>query len=93
MNRALPITVGEHRLPSGHFLRRLQILGLLLGLGGLAVSYLGYQADRVAFLHAYLVVFLYFLGFALGPIGLLGLNYVTGGRWGNTVRSDPMPSA
>jgi hypothetical protein len=86
VNRALPATVGEHRLPSGHFLRRLQILGLVLGLGGLAVSYMGYQADRVAFLHAYLVVFLFYLGFALGPLGILGLNYVTGGRWGVVLR-------
>jgi hypothetical protein len=86
VNRALPATVGEHRLPSGHFLRRLQILGLVVGLGGLAVSFLGYQADRVAFLHAYLIVFLFYLGFALGPLGILGLNYVTGGRWGVVLR-------
>jgi hypothetical protein len=67
----------------------LQIVALVIGVLATFASIFGYRQNPAAFYHAYLIVFLYLLGFALGPIGILGLQYITGGRWG---RRDP-PSA
>jgi len=81
-----PSGIGEHRLPARHMLRGLQILGALLAIGGGVLGRHAYEVDRLEFLRAYLVVYLFYLGFALGSLGILGLQYVTGGRWGVVLR-------
>jgi hypothetical protein len=51
-----------------------------------AASALGAVLDLDAFLRAYLVAWLFWLGTALGCLGLLMLQYVTGGMWGLATR-------
>jgi hypothetical protein len=81
-----PRAVGELRLPARHPLRVVQMVALGVGIAGAIGSVLGWRQNPAAFYHAYLIVFLYLLGFALGPIGILGLQYITGGRWGAAIR-------
>jgi hypothetical protein len=86
MNGIPELGVGDLRLPSRHPLRLVQVIAVVAGLAGVAGSVLGYWLSPVAFFRSYLIVFLFWLGFALGPIGILGLQYVTGGRWGVVIR-------
>lgn len=73
-------------LQPNHILYRSQ--RALLGAGGLgiAVGIAGALVDRAQFFRAYLVAYLFFVGIALGALGLVSLNHVTGGRWGIVIR-------
>ena len=42
--------------------------------------------EPVQFFRSYLVAYLFFTGIALGSLGLVSLNHVTGGRWGVVIR-------
>jgi hypothetical protein len=63
-----------------------QAVGVIIALVGGAVAYQVYTLDRGAFFRAYLVVFLFYVGLSAGSLGILGLQYVTGGRWGVVIR-------
>ncbi len=54
------------------------ILAVLAGIGGLFNS--------AQFFRSYLVSYLFFLGIALGSLGLLMTQYMTGGAWGVVTR-------
>jgi hypothetical protein len=73
-------------LQPDHILYRSQ--GALLGAGalGLAVAAAGGLVDPVQFFRSYLVAYLFFTGIALGSLGLVSLNHVTGGLWGVVIR-------
>jgi hypothetical protein len=60
----------------------------LLGAGvlGLLAAGAGGLVDPVQFFRSYLVAYLFFTGIALGSLGLVSLNHVTGGRWGVVIR-------
>jgi hypothetical protein len=61
---------------------RIQRAALLVGVAGLAVCVAGFFVDRDQFFRSYLFGYLFWLGMALGCLGVLMLNHVVGGRWG-----------
>jgi hypothetical protein len=71
---------------------RLQRAGLFVGLIGLVLCIVGWMKSPDAFLHSYLVAFLFVLGLSLGSLGLLMLQHLTGGNWGIVIRR-PLESA
>ncbi len=56
------------------------VIGIIAGIAGAVTGNL----DR--FFQSYLFAFLFWLGIALGSLGFLLLHFLTGGRWGLTVR-------
>ncbi|HQU47235.1 MAG TPA: hypothetical protein PK867_30810 [Pirellulales bacterium] len=67
-------------------LRRVGVVSLLVGVVGAVVTGLGYDGGSKAFLGAYLVAFLFWLGISLGSMIVCMLHGVTGGGWGLAVR-------
>jgi hypothetical protein len=73
-------------LQPGHILYRSQRALLGAGALGLVAALAGALVEPVQFFHSYLVAYLFFIGIALGSLGLVSLNHVTGGRWGVVIR-------
>src|SRR5215470_9705712 len=71
---------------------RLQRSALFVGLVGLVICIVGWVKSPDAFIHSYLLAFLFVLGLALGSLGLLMLQHLTGGHWGIVIRR-PLESA
>jgi hypothetical protein len=61
---------------------RIQRSALVVGVIGLLVCVIGVFVDRDQFFRSYLFAYLFWLGLALGSLGVLMLNHVVGGRWG-----------
>ena len=59
---------------------------LIAGIVGLAALAVGFFLDRDQFFRAYLVGFVYWIGAALGCLGFLMIQYLTGGTWGVVTR-------
>src|SRR5687767_12882191 len=55
---------------------------LVAGGVGLAVCVLGFVFDRDHFFRSWLIAYLLFLGIALGSMGLLMIQHLSGGAWG-----------
>jgi hypothetical protein len=55
---------------------------LLVGLVGLVGCAIGLVVDRDHFFRSWLVAYLLFLGIALGSLGLLMIQHLSGGAWG-----------
>ena len=55
---------------------------LVAGLVGLAVCVLGFFVDRDHLFRAWLIAHLLFLGIALGSMGLMMIQHLSGGTWG-----------
>ncbi len=81
---AEPIPVPEIRLgPEAATIERISgVVGAL----GLIFCCAGYFANRAEFFQSYLFAFIYWGGFAFGGLGILLMNYTTGGKWGVTSR-------
>ena len=73
-------------LQPGHILYRSQRAMLGAGALGLVAAVAGALVEPVQFFRSYLVAYLFFIGIALGSLGLVSLNHVTGGRWGVVIR-------
>jgi hypothetical protein len=73
-------------LQPDHILYRSQRALLGAGALGLAAAGAGGLIDPVQFFRSYLVAYLFFVGIALGSLGLVSLNHVTGGLWGVVIR-------
>ena len=73
---------GMREARAGRLPRAALAAAILAGAG----SALGAILDLDAFLQAYLVAWLFWLGAALGSLALLMLQHVTGGRWGVATR-------
>jgi len=73
-------------LQPDHILYRSQRASLGAGMLGLAVAGAGGLVNADQFFRSYLVAYLFFIGIALGSLGLVSLNHVTGGRWGVVIR-------
>ena len=61
---------------------RLQSRALVIGLLGLGLGAVGFLIDRDQFFQSWLVGFIFCLGLALGSLGLLMLQHLSGGQWG-----------
>jgi hypothetical protein len=67
-------------------LDRIQKGALFLGCAGLAISLPAWLLWPAHFFPAYLVGYLYWVGIALGCIGLTMLHHLVGGSWGLVIR-------
>jgi hypothetical protein len=65
---------------------RLRAVALGIGVVAAVVCAIGGVLMPVAFFHAYLTAYLFWLDIALGSLGLIMLHHITGGAWGFTVR-------
>jgi hypothetical protein len=74
------------RLPSDHRLHTIARRGLLLGIVAAALCAVGFLVDAQQFYRSYLVAYLFWLGIALGSMGILMLQYITSGAWGAVAR-------
>ena len=55
---------------------------LLAGVVGLVACGIGFVVDRDHFFRSWLIAYLLFLGIALGSLGLLMIQHLSGGAWG-----------
>jgi hypothetical protein len=71
-------------VPAG--VSRLEKLGLRVGLVFLVVLGVGFLVDQEQFFRSWLLGWLFWLGVAVGSLGLAMLNQLTGGLWGQVPR-------
>ena len=67
-------------------IQRLQRLGVLIGVVGLAVTVLGAFLNSEQFWRSYLLAYVFWLEIALGCLGMLMLHHLVGGRWSALIR-------
>jgi hypothetical protein len=68
-------------------LARLRGRGLALGAVGLIATVIGFLIeDHTLFMQSYLIAFIFWLSVALGSLGLLMVQYLSGGAWGIVTR-------
>src|SRR5205823_11614649 len=65
---------------------RWQRPSLIVGVIGLAVSAIGWLIDPEAFFRGYLTSYLFWFSIVAGSLGVLMLQYTTGGEWGLMIR-------
>jgi hypothetical protein len=58
---------------------------MVAAIGLIAAVALGFH-DWTQFFHSYLFAFVYWMTFAMGPLGFLQLHHMTGGKWGLPIR-------
>ncbi len=78
--------MSAQQVPVPAELSRLERLGLLGGSGFTLLAVLGLLVDRAQFFRSWLFAFLFWLGVAVGSLGLTMLNRLTGGLWGAVPR-------
>ena len=78
------MTAQEYKAPES--VGRLEQRALVVGVLGVVASIVGVVINSTAFYRAYLVAFLFVLGWSLGSLGLLMLQHLTGGHWGILIR-------
>jgi hypothetical protein len=61
---------------------RMQTSGVILAVVGLVAAAVGFATNRDVFFQSWLIGFLFCLGLALGSLGLLMLQHLSGGQWG-----------
>lgn len=66
----------------GHWQRR----SLLVGIAATLLAIVGFILDREEFLRSYLFGYLYWLGMAVGCLGILLMHHTVGGKWGMMIR-------
>jgi hypothetical protein len=59
---------------------------LLVGVAATLLALTGFILDRQQFLRSYLFGYLYWLGMALGCLGILLMHHTVGGKWGMMIR-------
>lgn len=66
---------------------RLSSRGVLFGAVGILATAAGFfMVDRVQFFQSYLIAYMFWLGITLGSLGLLMVQYLSGGAWGMVAR-------
>ena len=73
-------------LSPDHPLRRLQKVGLAVGVVALAGCGVGWIVSPEQFFRFYLIAYLFWGGVAFGCLPILMLQYITGGTWGAVLR-------
>lgn len=68
------------------FVARLGQRSLIIGVLALAACGAGFFLDKEQFFRSYLVAFVFWMGIALGSLGLMMVQYLSGGSWGLVVR-------
>lgn len=64
-------------------LSRLSSRGMMFGILGLVATAAGFfMVDRVQFFQSYLIAYIFWIGLTLGSLGLLMLQFLSGGAWG-----------
>ncbi|HTB14884.1 MAG TPA: hypothetical protein VK752_25100 [Bryobacteraceae bacterium] len=63
-----------------------QRASLLIGIAGVLVVVAGLFLNREQALRSYLFAYLYWIGMALGSMGILLLHHTVGGKWGMLIR-------
>jgi hypothetical protein len=66
--------------------RRVRNVSLIVGAVGLGLCVLGALFSRQQFFQAYLFAYVFFLGIALGCLGIVMLHNLSGGGWGVAIR-------
>jgi hypothetical protein len=61
---------------------RLGSRALIAGVVGLALMAVGFMTARETFLQSYLIAFIFWIGITLGSLGVLMIQYLSGGAWG-----------
>src|ERR1700759_383605 len=87
---ATTATAQDYRSPES--VGRLQRNALIVGAIALLLAVVGAIKSRQIFFPSYLMGYLLVLGLALGSLGLLMLQHLTGGNWGIMIRR-PLESA
>jgi hypothetical protein len=72
--------------PAATGIGRMQMPALVLGVLGVAGSVIGFFTDAPEFYRAWLAPFVFWFLIAAGALGVLMLQYVTGGEWGVLIR-------
>lgn len=80
------MTVENHALGERHPLGRLQRPALITGIVALIVLLIGAFMDPTQFFRAYLYGFVFWMTIAIGSLGLLKIQFLTGGVWGIIIR-------
>jgi hypothetical protein len=65
---------------------RFQGPALIVGIIGLAASAIGWVIDREEFFRGYLPSYMFWFSIVAGSLGVLMLQYTTGGEWGLMIR-------
>jgi hypothetical protein len=76
----------ELRQPEFEGWERLQRGCLIVGISALALCSIGAVFSRQHFFQAYLFAYLFWLGIALGCLGIIMLHNLSGGGWGVVIR-------
>jgi len=77
--------MAAQRAPSTGIVR-FQRPALIVGVIGLAISAIGWVMDPLEFFRGYLPSFIFWFSIAAGCLGVLMLQYTTGGEWGLMIR-------
>jgi hypothetical protein len=77
---------GPYALAPDHVLLRMQRPALQVGLVALGIGAIGGFLSPAQFFRAYLTAYLFWSGIALGSMGILMLQHITGGGWGWIIR-------
>lgn len=80
------MTVDTHSVGEKHPLGRLQIPALIAGVVALVALLIGAFMDPQQFFRAYLFGFVFCVTIAVGCLGLLMIQFLTGGVWGILIR-------
>ncbi len=70
----------------GRTFDRIQRNALIVGIIGAILCIVGVLVDRDQFLRSYLYAYMFWLGMAMGCLGVLLMNHVVGGKWGVVTR-------
>ena len=57
-----------------------------MGIAGTLLAITGFLLDREQLLRSYLFGYLYWIGMAVGCLGILLLHHTVGGKWGMMIR-------
>ena len=72
--------------PQAAGIARVQMPALAVGVAGVVIAAIGYFTSAVEFYRAWLPAFIFWFLIAVGSLGILMLQYVTGGEWGVILR-------
>jgi hypothetical protein len=80
------MTPAPESRPAATGIARAQVPALIVGVIGVVVAAIGYFTNAPEFYRAWLPAFLFWFLIASGSIGVMCLQYITGGEWGVLIR-------